>query len=353
MEINGIHHATMVSSNAQRTVDFYSGLLGMRLIKQTVNFDQPDTRHLYFSDAQLTRGSVLTFFVWPNTRRGNEGIGGTHHIALSTENEEAQLRWKRWLMDNGIRVWGPYNRVYFSSIYFNDPDGLILEIATRGPGFTVDEPADQLGSSVKFPPFETMAGGRDEEAIELSTWSEPVTAIDAEMELTPIHHISAIGTNDARTRGFFNDVLGMRTVKRTVNFDNPKSPHLYLSAGDGDPGTIITYFAYEFGEMRPFRMGTGVTHHFALAVESAEDLGEWKSRLAKENVESSEIRDRKYFKSIYLHDPDGQIIELATAGPGFLIDEDERDLGRRLQLPEHLEPRRDEIESSLEPLIIP
>jgi glyoxalase family protein len=353
MEINGIHHATMISSNAQRTVDFYTGILGMRLIKQTVNFDQPDTRHLYFSDAELTPGSLLTFFVWPGSRRGNEGIGGTHHIALSTDDEESQLRWKRWLTDNGVRVWGPYNRVYFTSIYFNDPDGLILEIATRGPGFTVDESADQLGSAVKAPPFEMMAGARDEEAIELTTWPDPIQGIDADMKLTPIHHISAIGTRDERTREFFNNVLGMRTVKRTVNFDNPKSPHIYLSTEDGEPGSIITYFAFEFGEMRPFRMGTGVTHHFALSVADENELAKWKTHLAEHEVDSSEIRDRKYFKSIYLHDPDGQIIELATRGPGFLIDEDESELGRRLQLPESMEARRDEIESSLGELTVP
>jgi glyoxalase family protein len=350
MKISGIHHATMISSDAQRTVDFYTNILGMQLIKQTVNFDQPDTRHLYFGDDQVTSGSVLTFFVWPGTRRGNEGIGGTHHIALSTENEETQLRWKRWLMDHGVRVWGPYNRVYFSSIYFNDPDGLILEIATRGPGFTVDEPADQLGTNVKFPPFETMAGGRDEEKIELTTWSEPIPAIDSEMRLSPIHHISAVGKRDEQIRAFFNEVLGIPTVKRTVNFDNPQSPHIYMSTGDGQPGSIITYFVFEFGKMRPFRMGTGVTHHFALTVANEGELHRWKEHLSEHEVDSSEIRDRKYFKSIYLHDPDGQIIELATSGPGFLVDEEKSELGQRLQLPEHLEPKRDEIESTLEPI---
>jgi glyoxalase family protein len=352
MDISGIHHATMISSNAQRTVDFYTRLLGMRLVKQTVNFDQPNTHHLYFGDERATPGSLLTFFVWSDSRRGNEGIGGTHHIALNTENEETQLRWKRWLTDNGIRVWGPYNRVYFTSIYFNDPDGLVLEIATRGPGFTVDEPADELGSKVKYPPFETMAGGRDEEAIELMTWPESIQSIDAGMTLSPIHHITAIGTSEERTMRFYNEIVGLRTLKRTVNFDNPKSPHLYVGSGEGDPGTIITYFAYAHGEFRPFRMGTGVTHHFALSVRDEEALHQWKRHLAEHEIDSSDIRDRKYFKSIYLHDPDGQIIELATTGPGFLIDEDESGLGTRLQLPESLETRRSEIESSLSPLTI-
>jgi glyoxalase family protein len=352
MDTVGIHHVTAISSNAQRTVDFYTKSLGMRLVKQTVNFDQPDSYHLYFGDATATPGSLLTFFVWPGTRRGNEGIGGTHHIAFTTRDTETQLRWKRWLTDNGVRVWGPYDRVYFTSIYFNDPDGLILEIATEGPGFTVDEPLDQLGSEVKYPPYFVLRGMRDEEKIELETWPAPVQSVDPEMALNLIHHVSAIGTNEDRTLRFFNETIGLRTVKRTVNYDNPDSPHLYVGSGDGTPGTIITYFIYAHGGFRPFRMGTGVTHHFALSVTDETALHSWKAHLSSNGVETSDIRDRKYFKSVYLHDPDGQIVELATAGPGFFIEEDDEHLGRSLQLPEHLEPRRDEIESSLEPLHI-
>lgn len=350
MDISGIHHATMVSSDAQRTVDFYTGLLGFRLVKQTVNVTQSDTRHLYFGDQTGSPGSLLSFFVWPESRRGNEGIGGTHHIALTTDNTDTQLRWKRWLTDNGVRVWGPYNRVYFTSIYFNGPDGLILEIATRGPGFTVDEPADQLGTSIKYPPYQAMVGMRDEEAIELETWPEPVQSIDSSMTLDPIHHISAIGTKEDRILAFYSDIVGLPTVKRTVNFDNPDSPHLYFGLGDGAPGTIVTYFIYAYSQLRPFRMGTGVTHHLALTVPDEDALNAWKEHFGRHDIESSEVRDRKYFKSAYFHDPDGHILELATTGPGFLIDEDQDHLGQSLQLPEQLEARRDEIESSLPPL---
>lgn len=347
MQIDRIHHATAISSDAQRTVDFYTSVLGMKLVKQTVNFNQPDSRHLYFADNAAAPKTLLSFFVWPDARRGNEGIGGTHHIALTTRDTETQLRWKRWLTDNGVRVWGPYNRVYFTSIYFNDPDGLILEIATGGPGFTVDEPLDQLGEELKRPPYYTLRGMRDEEAIELETWSEPVQGIDAEMKLSPIHHISAIGTKEERTSRFYTDVVGLRTVKQTVNFDNPDSPHIYFGNADGQPGSIITYFIFEYRQMRPFRMGTGVTHHIALSVPDENSLEEWRTYLASHDIESSEIRDRKYFKSVYFHDPDGQILELATDGPGFLVDESVETLGSALQLPEHLEPRRDEIASSL------
>jgi glyoxalase family protein len=352
MNIERIHHATMVSSDAQKTVDFYTRVLGMRLVKQTVNYDQPETHHLYFGNQNADPGSLLTFFVWPGTRRGNEGIGGTHHIAMTTKDRETQLRWKRWLMDNDVRVWGPYDRVYFHSIYFNDPDGLILEIATEGPGFTVDEAPDSLGQEIKYPPYHALRGGRDEEKIELETWPDPMTAVDPEMTLHPIHHISVIGTNGDRILGFYNEIVGLPTVKRTVNFDNPDSPHLYVGADGGQPGSIITYFVYEQGGFRPFRMGTGVTHHFALEVPDVDELQRWKDHLSEHGIDSSDIRDRTYFQSVYFHDPDGQILELATAGPGFTADESIDELGTSLKLPEHLEPKRDEIESNLPVLTV-
>jgi len=143
--ISRIHHLTAISRDAQRTVDFYTGSLGLRLIKQTVNFDDPSSYHLYFADEENGPG-VLTFFEWKSASRGTFGIGGTHHLAFETQDRETLLRWKRWLSDGGIHVTGPYNRVYFESIYFTDPDGLILEIATHGPGWTLDEAPHALGS---------------------------------------------------------------------------------------------------------------------------------------------------------------------------------------------------------------
>lgn len=350
MTISGIHHATMISSDAQRTCDFYTKILGFRLVKRTVNESQPDTWHLYFGDEHATPGCLLTFYVWPDTRRGNEGIGGTHHIALTTRDVETQLRWKRWLTDHGVRVWGPYDRVYFTSIYFNDPDGLILKIATAGPGFTIDEPEDQLGSKVKYPPYHAMRGGRDEERIELETWPEPVPSIDPAMKLSPIHHVSITGRKQDRITHFYNEVVGLRTVKQTVNFDDIDSPHLYFAPGNGEPGSIVTYFIYEYSKIRPFRMGTGVAHHISLAVPDESALEHWKTRLTEHGIESSDIRDRTYYKGVYFHDPDGQILEVATTGPGLDIDEPPDALGSRLQLPDHLEPRRDEITSTLPPL---
>lgn len=350
--ISGIHHLTAVSSDAQRTVDFYSKLLGLRLIKQTVNFDDPSSYHLYFADEEHGPG-VLTFFEWPGAARGAYGIGGTHHLAFETQDHDTLLQWKRWLTDSGVPVTGPYNRVYFESIYFTDPDGLIIEIATRGPGWTVDETPDALGMAVQIPPLETTVHHRDEEAIAAAIWPEPIAVPTPEMRLRRMHHITAIGSNAGQTEAFFTEKLGLRTVKRTVNFDNPDSPHLYFAVGDGAPGTIITYFAYPHGAMRPASIGAGLTHHFALSVPDEEALAVWRDALRERGVPTTEIKDRAYFRSIYLRDPDGHVVEIASASPGFATDESVAELGRALQLPSWLEGRRLEIERNLKPLIVP
>ena len=152
MAIEGLHHITIGALDAQRTIDFYTAVLGLRFVKKTVNFDDPGTYHLYFGDERGTPGTAITFFEWPGVPNGRPGIGGTHHVALQVGSADALLKWKRRLVDLGLRVTGPFDRVYFTSIYFRDPDGLILEIATLGPGWTVDEPVDQLGTTVIAPP---------------------------------------------------------------------------------------------------------------------------------------------------------------------------------------------------------
>jgi glyoxalase family protein len=350
MSILGIHHITMVSTDAQRTVEFYSKLLGIRLVKKTVNFDGPGAYHLYFGDETGSPGTLLTFFEWKDVPPGQWGIGTTHHLALTVESEEAQMKWKRRLTDNGVQVSGPYNRNYFRSIYFNDPDGLILEIATRGPGWTVDEAPDELGSKLIAPPEEMRKGIRDDQLIAQMTWPEPVGEITHDMNLEGIHHITAIASNIDHTTAFYTDTLGMRLIKKTLNYDDLTAPHYYFSVGDGKPGTIITYFGYNHRQMRRGRVGAGMTHHFAFAVKDDEAQLEWREKLAAKGVQATPVFDRKYFKSIYFNDPDGHILEIATVGPGFLVDEPADTLGTRLSLPAWLEPERQSIEPALTPI---
>lgn len=354
MTILGLHHITLVCADAQRTVDFYTQTLGLRLVKQTVNFDDPGSYHLYFGDAIGRPGSAVTFFEWPGAERGHPGIGGTHHFALAVEGREALLKWKRRLVDQGLKVDGPLDRHYFTSIYFNDPDGTILEIATLGPGWALDEAPEHLGEEFRAPPAEMLIRNRDEERIATETWPDPVPMITADMALSRgMHHITAIGADIQRTHAFYSGLLGMRRVKMTNNFDDPTSAHWYWGAGDGRPGTLITYFERNPKTERRRAFGVGQTHHFALAVADAETQLSWREKLVASGLQVTPVLDRVYFTSIYMTDPDGHIVELATRGPGFLVDEDEAELGHRLQLPPWLAAQRGEIERALRPLTVP
>jgi len=354
MTILGLHHITLGCADAQRTADFYTKMLGQRFVKRTVNFDDPTTYHLYFGNETGSPGSAITFFEWPGVPRGRPGIGGTHHFAMKVTDYDGLLKWKRRLIDLNIPTTGPLDRHYFKSIYFNDPDGTILEIATDGPGWTMDEAADSLGTEFRAPPAEMIVNNRDEARIKAETWPDPVSTITADMALSMgMHHITAIGSDIKRTHAFFGDLLGMRRVKMTNNFDDPNSAHWYWGVGDGRPGTLITYFERDPGKERRAQMGAGQTHHFALAVPDEETQLVWRQKLINTGFRVSPVMDRVYFKSIYTNDPDGHIVELATAGPGFSVDEDVKDLGKTLKLPSWLEGRRADIERGLRPIIVP
>jgi glyoxalase family protein len=353
MSITGLHHITLGCNEAQRTIDFYTQVLGLRMIKLTVNFDDPGTYHLYFGDENGTPGTAITFFEWPQAGKGRPGIGGTHHFALQVATLDGLLQWKRRLTDLGLKVTGPLNRKYFTSIYFNDPDGTILEIATMGPGWTVDEPADSLGQTFQDPPDQHLITGRDESEIAKLTWPEPVGLITPEMSLRKgMHHITLISSDIQRSHEYYSGLLGLRRLKMTSNFDDPSSQHWYWGVGEGQPGTVVTAFERDPAAEPGMRMGAGQTHHFAFSVPNAQVQLEWRQKLIEAGLNVSPVMDRVYFQSIYTRDPDGHIIELATAGPGFAVDESVSDLGSKLQLPPWYEPHRADIEAVLKPVVV-
>jgi glyoxalase family protein len=354
VKVLGLHHITIISADAQRTVDFYTRILGLRLVKQTVNFDDPTSYHLYFGDELGRPGTAITFFEWRGARKGYPGVGGTHHFAMQALDYTALMKWKRWLTDHNINVDGPFDRHYFTSIFFNDPDGTILEIATLGPGWTRDEEADKIGTEYREPPPEMLVNNRDEVHIKAETAPEPVPAITADMALSHgMHHITAIGSDIERTNAFYSGLLGMRRVKMTSNFDDPNSAHWYWGVDDGKPGTLITYFERDPKKTPVSQMGAGQTHHFALAIADEDEQAEWRAKLIDAGLRVSPIMDRVYFKSIYTNDPDGHIVELATVGPGFPFDESPAELGTKLQLPPWLEKDRAGISGVLKPLNVP
>ena len=353
MSIQGIHHITIVCANARRAIEFYTNVLGMRLVKKTVNFEDPTSYHLYFGNNHAAPGSLITFFEWPGAEPGHWGIGGTHHYAMQVADYEGLLKWKRRLNDLGLAVDGPLDRHYFKSIYFNDPDGTSLEIATVGPGWTVDEAPDAIGTQFREPPAEMIVSNRDEERIRAVTWPEPVTGIDDHMALSGgMHHITAIGAGIGRTDEFLGGLLGMRRVKMTSNFDDPKQAHWYWGAGEGQPGTLITYFERDPARVPRMKMGPGQTHHYALSVLDDDTQLAMRDRLMQAGLRVTGVKDRVYFKSIYMNDPDGHIVEIATLGPGMTVDEDPATLGTALKLPHWLEQDREKIESRLDPIAV-
>jgi glyoxalase family protein len=198
-----------------------------------------------------------------------------------------------------------------------------------------------------------MLRNRDENRIRADTWPQPVPDITPAMSLSKgMHHITAIGSDIQRTHAFFGDLLGLSRVKMTDNFDDPNSAHWYWGAADGLPGTLITYFERDPHKEPRVRMGAGQTHHFAFAVADEEAQLEWREKLIRSGLRVSPVMDRVYFKSIYTNDPDGHIVELATAGPGFTADEEEASLGTKLKLPPWLEPQRAQIAAGLKPLAL-
>jgi glyoxalase family protein len=275
-----------------------------------------------------------------------------HHLALGVATAEAQLKWKRRLTDAGVAVSGPIDRGYFKSLYFADPDGQVLEIATAGPGYAIDEPADALGRELVVPPEERLPGGRDEGAIANATHPEPVPAVTPDMTLDGIHHITGITDDIERAGAFYEEALGLRAVKKTYNQDDAKTKHYFWARYEGGivgPHSALTLFGWE-GSRYIARPGAGQTHHIAFRAESADEQAAWREHLLGLGVDVTTVKDRTYFESIYFHAPDGLLLEIATDGPGFAVDEPAESLGRSLRLPEWLEPRRRDIERALVPL---
>ena len=355
MGITGLHHITLVTRNAAQNVDFYTRVLGLRLVKKTVNFDDPTAYHLYYGDEKGTPGSAITFFEWKDAPQGQPGIGGTHHFALEVADYDGLLQWKRRLQDLGYKVDGPYDRHYFVSIYLRDPDGVIVEIATRGPGWTVDEAPDAIGTAHKPPPPDMLVRNRDEARIAAAVWGDPVPTITAEMALQHgMHHITAISSDIQRTADFLEGLLGLRRIKMTDNFDDPDSAHWYWGVGAGQPGTVITYFERNPKDKRYHwvKPGYGQTHHFAFAVPDEDDQLAMREQLLSGGLDVTRVMDRTYFKSIYFRDPDGHTVEIATATPGFDVDEPRDALGQKLMLPPWLEAKRTMIEAILTPITL-
>lgn len=304
-----MHHVAATCSDAGRTADYYTGVLGFRPTPGSARGGE-----LYLAIGPGAPAGLVSFTEQRGAAPGHEGVGGTHHFALLVETRDALLQWKRRLIDLGVAVNGPLDRHYFESIYHRDPDGTVVEIATRGAGWARDEAPDRIGTEHRPPPPAMLKENRDKARIEAETWPHTVPEVTPDMQFKSLHHVTAVGSDIERTHEFLHGILGLRRVKQTANFDMPDSYHWYWSSGDGEPGTVVTYFERP-GQARVTH-GPGQIRHYALTIPDDIALDRWRARLLEAGLPASSIEDRGSFRSFFTQDPDGQEVELATRGPG-------------------------------------
>lgn len=304
----GLHHVTAMASDPRRNLDFYTRVLGLRLVKRTVNFDDPGTYHLYFGDETGHPGTILTFFPWPMARRGRPGAGQATATAYGVPPGSLGY-WSDRLGALGVAAERPEERWGSEVLTFLDPDGLRLELVeTEGAG-----PADPWdGSPV---PAERALGAFA--GVTLTLWNPEATA------------------------GVLTDLLGFRP-------DGEAPGRMRFAAGPGGAGSKIELRVEPTAQRGSVSAGT--VHHIAFRARDEADQLAWRERAEAFGLAVTPVLDRQYFRSIYFREPGGVLFEIATDPPGFTRDETREELGGRLQLPPWLESHRPEIEAALPPL---
>jgi len=297
MQLQALHHVTMITGDAPANVAFYRELLGLRLIKKTVNFDQPEAYHLYFGDDGGSPGSVLTWFEFPGAPRGAPGAGMIHRLELGVGGPAALEFWKHRLDRLGHRAAEADGRLRFA-----DYDGLELELA---------------GDTHGNPPL---------------TASHP--DVPSDFAIQGVQGARAYAADPDSARPLLTEVLG---------FDH-KRDHEYVLGGDDRH----VHWGYDQSSERG-REGAGTVHHIAWHSRDEDQVG-WQQRVREAGQHVTEVRDREYFKAIYFRTPQGILFEIATTSPGFAVDEDPEHLGEQLRLPRRHEHLRDHLERTLAPL---
>ena len=307
--VGGIHHVTMIAGDPQANADFYGGVLGMRLVKRTVNFDDPETYHFYFGDETGGPGTLLTFFPVPGAARGRTGAGQATLVYLAVPPGALDY-WEERLGRFGVpcrRRPGPGGR---PGLFFTDPDGLPLAL--------LDEPApDRPG----------WPGG-------------PVPAPHAIRAVAGVR----LTVHDVEPTGRVLQALGYRPAPEG---GTGGTPALWIT---GDGGATRWIELDVAPGLRRGTLGAGTVHHVAFRTAGDATQQAWRNRLTQLGLHVTPVQDRQYFRSIYFREPGGVLFEIATDPPGFLIDEDRASLGTGLRLPPWYEPARAALEKALPPL---
>ena len=298
MRLEGVHHVTLITGDAPRNVDFYTRVLGLRLVKKTVNQDDPTVYHLFYADEKGDAGSDITFFEYPGAARGKAGPGMVHTVAWRVGSAEALDFWEQRLQGEAQNIeWTD------EGLVFEDPEGVRHELQLNDTG---DEPL-----VAKHP------------------------EIPEEHALQGFAGVRAYAIDPERTRSLLEETLAFE----------PRGENEWEARGDKRGG----FYAYDPAPEGRGIPGAGTVHHVAWATNMDEHEA-WQQRVAEAGLRPTPVIDRFYFKSVYFREPNGILFELATLGPGFATDEDPEHLGERLSLPPAFEHLREQIEPKLTPL---
>lgn len=310
-DILGIHHVTAIAGDPWRNIDFYVGVLGLRLVKKTVNFDDPFTYHLYFGDEVGNPGTLLTFFPWSSrATRGSRGVGQLTVFSFSIPYEATGF-WKERLHKHNVDLQPSFVRFDEEVLLFNDHDGFMIELI----GTTSD-------------PRSGWEGG----------------PVPSEFAIRGFHSVTLSELVVDQTAAFLSETLGFQLIAE-------KGDRFRFEANAGGAGTYVDLHYQQ--NSQPGVMGVGTVHHMAWRTADENGQQKLRNRLLGRGNHVTPVVDRRYFKSIYFYEPGNVLFEIATDSPGFGIDENTNELGTRLMLPPWLEVHRSMIEQHLPTVTVP
>ena len=309
--VHGIHHVTVIAGDPQTNLDFYTGVLGLRLVKKSVNQDAPDTYHLFYADGVGSPGTDITFFPWPDMHAGRPGVGQVVEIPFAIPTGSLDY-WRERLAEHDVTVGEAETRFGETTLPFTDPDGLRLALVET------------------------------DDARQFTPWAK--SPVPEAHQLLGMHAVRLWERELEPTELLLTRLMGFQKIGEEDGW------HRY-GADDGGSGTLVEV------QVRPDegqgRWGPGAVHHAAWRVRDDEEEEALRDAVEQAGLRPSGPIDRFWFKSVYFREPGGVLFELATDGPGFGRDEDMEHLGEKLILPPWLESRRDEIEAALPDLEMP
>jgi glyoxalase family protein len=310
-DIEGLHHVTAIAGEPQPNINFYTGVLGLRLVKLTVNFDDPTTYHIYYGDGQGHPGTILTFFPWPGAMRGRIGTGQLTVTSFAVP-EKSLPYWRRHLSKRGVEFDAATSDFGEEMLFLRDPDGLQLELV----------------STANADPHRVWERG----------------PVPSEHAVRGFHRVTLSENGYERTASLLTEALGFKQIAR-------EGSRFRYAVQNNRPGAILDLVCVPEG--RSGRVAVGTVHHVAWRTATDAEQVQWRDALTRLEYDVTPIIDRQYFHSLYFREPGGVLFEIATDPPGFATDETVERLGTSLKLPSWLEKARPELERVLPRIELP